>query len=142
MGKPCFDQHSENTRSARGVEGLKEYYVKAALGSVIPVCRKCAMITRDIEVLELIGFDTVSAPGGGTHFGQIDIADPMLVEDNLRALRLMTLVLNHIRLRVKSMSWHSDGLPGVAALWLSTDETLHAKAWDHVINADADDLEM
>ena len=135
VGKPFYDAHSEHARSARGVEGVKEYYLQAALGSVLEVCHKCAMVTRELDTLQLIGFDTSSAPGSRLSMRRLDLQDPMLIEDNIKATKLMTLVLNHIRVRTNSMSWHSDDLPGVAALWLSDDPNLHTIALDFLVSS-------
>ena len=136
VGKPFYDQHSEHARSARGVEGVKEYYLQAALGSVLEVCHTCAMVTRDLDTLQLIGFDTSSAPGmRKSSMRRVNLQDPMLIEDNVKATKLMTLVLNHIRFRTNSMSWHSDDLPGIAGLWLSDEQNLHTMALDFLVSS-------
>ena len=145
VGKPLYDQHSINARDARGEAGMVEYYVSQARGSdpfaSLAACVECAGITRDLGVLELMGFETSSADalhGGG---GRVDPSDPMVADDDLRAVKLMVLVLNHIRFRTNSMSWHSDDLPGIIALWLSPYDEDHVRALAFVVTAYGNFLE-
>ena len=134
VGKPFYDAHSEHARFARGPQGLRRYDFTAACNGVMKQCHACAQISRDLDCLQMMGLDTSSSvqqrkPGQK----RLDVDDLRPKDDDDHAGQLMRLILNHIRFRVNSMSWHSDAFPGLLALWLSQSLQVKADAWDLLV---------
>eukprot|EP00969_Alexandrium_andersonii_P296176 13089700-Alexandrium_andersonii.AAC.1 len=55
---PLYDQHSENAREARSVDGVLSFYSGAAAGSFLAPLRRVVSLLQDIHSLGFAGFAT------------------------------------------------------------------------------------
>ena len=124
--EPLFTEHSSEAADIRAPDDTLRHYVRAAQGQYHRTFDLTLLATQRPQKLQSYGLstDTSTFPP----VGSLDDGDPRLESEDFLARPAHDLACAIILRRQSSLAWHSDGWPGLLALFASSDQATREAA--------------
>ena len=110
--RPFYTSHSRNAQLVKSRQATVEWYTCMAQGQWLDSLKEACAVCKNPVTLAKMGFDTsfTELPASAS------LEDPRLLEQDLLAHQALKLLLNRLYYWTLSMSWHTEGWPGLLAL--------------------------